>query len=678
MTATCWEILALEETGDERRIRAAWFDLLRQYRPQDDDDTFVRLRGALDEALLLAREWQSLPGTKVTLVPDAPPQTTEDETLTLPFTLPETAADDAAVDAIIQGMLVLYADFSLRRQPALWQQLLAHSVLSAAPVRQGVSDWIILNPKRMPWLPAPVLSLLWNHFDWDNDELREDARLDDAVLDAHFQRLYSGGGFTAAVADLRFASAFSVEQIDAYLAEREAALELAFEQESTLFIERVNALLAEPVEDPDLLCWLATHFRYMGNGEASRDFSQRLIDLDPGKVDGWLRQAQINMDERYYYRAWDDFCQVLRIAPRHILGLKGLAQCLLQLEYLHDARSLYALIYQQVEFDAESQVQILHINTLLHKEHQSALKQNDYGMTACENLAQSYNQTGAYAQCIDFVLVLRENASMNNSLLWRLFKSSIIGHLYRSMFLRHGDFAARYVSAPTYISLGYAFERTGKDKEAREAYRWALNSARHLGSDTFPALEPLLNVMSDLKEWQASIPLLQEALADRPSHAHFWHLLAEAYRYTDRADEALEAADRSIELDTSRWVYFSTRSLILMKKGEFLRALNDLDEVIRGYHSYAWAWHRRGLCLNRLGHHREAIACFEEALDWKIVSDQTALELVKAACECGEYEKAQRGAGLFIKFNGEPEEIAPWLARMEKMAAQAQDQENVA
>ena len=677
MTATCWEILALEETGDVHRIRAAWFDRLRQHRPQDDDETFVRLRDALDDALLLAREWQSLPGTKVMPKPDDEPVTAE-EAAELPFILPETASDEQSIEAIIQTMQALYADFSLRRQPALWQKLLAHDLLRAAPVRQSVSDWIILNPERMPWLPAPVLSLLWNHFDWDNDELREEDRLDDAVLDAHFERLYSGGGFTAAVADLRFPQAFSVEQIDRYLTEREAALDLAFEQDSTSFIERINALLAQPVSDLDLLCWLATHFRYTGNGEASRDFSRRLIDLDPGKVDGWLRQAQINMDERYYYRAWDDFCRVLSIAPRHILALKGLAQCLLKLEYLHDARSLYELIYQQVEFDAESQVQILHINTLLHKEHLSALKQSNYGMTACENLAESYNQTGAYAQCIDFVLALRTNAVMNNSLFWRLFKSSVIGHLYRGIFLRHGDFAARYVSAPLYLSLGYAFERTFKKKEAREAYQWALNSARHLGSDTFPAQERLLEAMSDLKEWEASVPLLKDALADRPSHAHFWHLLAEAYRFTDRTDNALEAADRSIELDSSRWVYFSTRSLILLDKEEYARALVDLDEVLRGAHSYAWGWHRRGLCLNRLGRHREAIACFEDAIDWKIGHQDAALELVIAACECGEYEKAQRGAALFTEYNGEPQDIAPWLARIEEIAPQVNGEESVA
>lgn len=678
MTATCWEVLALEETGDERQIRAAWFDLLRLYRPQDDDDTFIRLRAALDEALLLAREWQSLPGNTVIPTRDEPLVAEDATIVALPFTLPETTTYDAAVDAVIQGMLTLYADFRLRRQPALWQQLLAHDLLRSAPVWQGVSDWIILNPERMRRLPENILSLLWRHFDWDEDELRDSERLDDAALDAHFQRLYNSGGTVVPVADLAFTQGLSTEQVDAYLAERESVLGLAFEQDSTLFIERINALLAQPVSDPDLLCWLSAHFRYRGNGETSRDFSQRLIDLAPEQVDGWLRQAQINMDERYYYRAWDDFCRVLSIAPRHILGLKGLAQCLLKLEYLHDARSLYELIHQQVEYDAESQVQILHINTLLHKEHQSALKQNDYPMTACENLAESYNQTGAYAQCIDFVLALRERASMNNSLFWRLFKSSIIGHLYRGMFLRHSNFAARYVSAPLYLSLGYAFERTFRKKEAREAYQWALNSARHLGSDTFPALEPLLNVMSDLKEWQPSISLLQEALADRPSHAHFWHLLAEAYRFTDRMDEALEAADRSIELDASRWVYFSTRSLILLEKEEYARALTDLDEVVRGSHSYAWGWHRRGLCLNRLGRYREAITCFEDALDWQIEHSDTALELVKAACECGEYEKALRGAALFSEYKGEPQDIASWLVRIEGIAPQVNGEESVA
>lgn len=677
MTTSCWEILALDQTADVRAIRAAWFDLLRQHRPQDDDARFVCLRGALDEALALAREWQSLPGVKAVADTDDAPAAAEEETAELPFVLPQTASDADAIDAVIQGMLALYSDFTLRRQSALWQQLLTDERLNTPLVWQGVSDWIILNPDRMRWLPENILSLLWRHFDWDEDELRESERLDETVLDAHFLRL-DKDIFTVPVADLAFTQPLSVAQIDAWLAEREAALELAFSGESTPFIARISTLLAQPVSDPDLLCWLAAHFRYMGNGDASRDVSQRLIALAPEKVDGWLRQAQINMDERYYYRAWDDFCQVLAIAPRHILGLKGLAQCLLKLGYLHDARSLYELIHQQVEFDAESQVQILHINTLLHKEHQSALKQSDYRMVECEKLAESYNQTGAYAQCIDFVLALRERASMNNSLLWRLFKSSIIGHLYRGMFLRHGDFAARYVSAPLYLSLGYAFERTGKKKEAREAYQWALNAARHLGSDTFPALEPLLNTMSDLEEWKPSIPLLQEALAERPSHAHFWHLLAEAYRFTDRPDEALEAADRSIDLDTSRWIYFSTRSLILIDKGDFLRALADLDEVLRGAHTYAWGWHRRGLCLNRLGRHRQAIACFEEALDWKIKHSDTALELVKAACECDEYEKAERGVALFTEFKGDPDKIEPWLLRMEKMAERAKNEESVA
>lgn len=91
MTATCWEVLTLEETGDERQIRAAWFDLLRQHRPQDDDDTFIRLRGALDKALLLAREWQSLPGKKVMPTRDEPLVAEEDAGVTLPFTLPVMA-----------------------------------------------------------------------------------------------------------------------------------------------------------------------------------------------------------------------------------------------------------------------------------------------------------------------------------------------------------------------------------------------------------------------------------------------------------------------------------------------------------------------------------------------------------------------------------------------------------
>lgn len=665
MTAGCWEILAIDETNDAHRIRAAWFDLLRQYRPRDDDATFNALRVALDDALLIAREWQGPPtAEKESVATDVAEETAP----SLPFVLPVVTGHDEAINAVIAGIQYLYADFSLRQQPLLWRQLLASELLKPAAVWLEVSSWLVANLGQMPFLSVDVKAELSEYFEWDESEMLESDDWDPVQLEAHLQRMEDENDFTVPANALTFTQPLSVVQIDAYLAQREAALALASEPDSAPFNERIAALQAQPVKDPDLLCWLATHFRYAGNVEASRTFSKRLIDLAPDSPDGWLRQAQINMDERDYCRAWDDYCQVLAIVPRHILALKGLAQCLLGLAYLHDARSLYELIFQQAEFDMEAQTQLLHIDTLLHKERQIALKKSHYRIAECENLAESYNQTGAYTACIDFVLALREQADTNSSRLWRLFNSSIIGHLYRGLFVRHDGFTARDVSAPLYISLGYAYERTGQEEEAKKAYQWALNSARQLRRDTFPAREALLNVMAELEEWQLLIPLLEDALSDRPSHAYFWYLLAEAYRFTDRPDDALEAADRAIALDTRRWVYFSARSLILLGKGEFYRALADLDEVVRGADSYAWGWHRRGICLNRLGRHRQAMACFELAIGLNLKYVETALELVKAACECDEYNQAQRGAALYSELNGDPQKIAPWLSRMSRMA----------
>lgn len=673
MSSTCWEILGLNETGDSRRIRAAWFDLLRRNRPQDDDDRIVQLRIALREALHIAREWQGLPGAKnePARADQTSPEPVEDSVPLLPFVLPVQAEDSVAAQAVTGGMTTLYADFALRQQAALWQQLLTHECLTSEAVRLQVTDWLVNNLQQMPFLSSEVKSLLWRCFDWDEADMEEAGRWDETLLHAFFARLHEGDDYGVSVSDLTFSQPMSGAEIDAWLRARQQALSIAFEEDSAPFIAAIDALLQQhPVSDPDLLCWLATHFRYMGNADASREYSQQLIALAPGRVDGYLRQAQINMQTRYYYRACDDFCRVLDIDSRSIHALKGLAQCLLALGYYPDAREIYRLIADEIPFDAEARIQILHIDTLLQKERLAALKAHDYRMVDCELLAESYNHTGAYDQCIDFVLALRERAESNRSLLWRLFKSSIIGNLYRALFLRHGDFAPRYVSAPLYIALGEAYEYRGKREEAKKAYQWALNAAHHVGGNTFPALYPLLNTMSDLKEWEPSVPLLEEALTAWPNHAHLWHLLAEAYRYTDRLDEALDAADRSIALDASRWIYFSTRSLILMRLEQYERALSDLDEVVRCKHSYDWGWHRRGICLSKLGRYDAAIHSFEEAIDWKIDYAPTALEMVKAACEAGNYQKARRGAELYAEYKGDPQPMEPWLVRIDQLAQQ--------
>ena len=53
-TMSCWHILNIAPTNDERAIKRAYAKLLKTTRPDDDAEGYQRLREAFDEALAIA------------------------------------------------------------------------------------------------------------------------------------------------------------------------------------------------------------------------------------------------------------------------------------------------------------------------------------------------------------------------------------------------------------------------------------------------------------------------------------------------------------------------------------------------------------------------------------------------------------------------------------------------
>ena len=55
---SCWQLLGIEPTGDQRAIKKAYRGLLKEHGPEDDPDMFMRIREAYEQACELARDFQ--------------------------------------------------------------------------------------------------------------------------------------------------------------------------------------------------------------------------------------------------------------------------------------------------------------------------------------------------------------------------------------------------------------------------------------------------------------------------------------------------------------------------------------------------------------------------------------------------------------------------------------------
>ncbi|MEL0579862.1 tetratricopeptide repeat protein [Pectobacterium punjabense] len=682
MKTSCWVFLGIEETVDQMAIRRAYARLLRQHNPEDDAEAFKALRAAYEDALLQARylvakgdaEQQENPASEVAA---------EAEKMSNPAA--NTANDDIAVmqdtmqqiEAIKQRVAAIYADFQCRIDDGVWRDVLSTSVLDRLEIKQPVSLWLFGFLGHCAFLPDSVKQCLLETFDWEHNLLLLRRHYSSQQVEDVLEWLNDEDVWHIPVRGLRFPSGITGEDVDRYFHDREQLVRIVYQHDNAAFDRQLAQMLSRQICDPELLCWAIAHYHRLGDFSPARECCRQLIAMVPEQIDGYLRLAQIELDDRQYLRAADAFNQVLEMQSDHAVALKGLAGCFLAQGMLFEARELYRYLCTLVPYDVEAQIQVLKINAQTIAGGFATIKPKRYSMEYCEEVAECYLQNGAYTLCIDFIQHLMARAEYNAKPLPRLIRGSIFEVIYRSFFVKHGDFNERTLSSTLYMTLGDVHYQLDQYEDARQAYTWALEEAQRQGENGYGASVCLARVLLKLKIYQDVIPLLEKAQGYHRNDSEICFMLSEAFRFTDEYDKSLEYVNQAIALDASHWVYFSVRSIILHYIFErYEEALSDLNFIVRCKPSFSSVWYRRGICLSRLGRHREAIESLEEAIDWNIKDPDAALELLKSACELGLYDKAQRGVKLYQEYGGDMDEIGEWLMKLEQIAPGRQGVDN--
>ncbi len=188
--------------------------------------------------------------------------------------------------------------------------------------------------------------------------------------------------------------------------------------------------------------------------------------------------------------------------------------------------------------------------------------------------------------------------------------------------------ASDSVDAATLVDVGLDYIRINRHEQATEA----LERAARYADDERVEQEAWINkgvAHAELEEYDAAIGSYREAinLADDSEHAATAETnLAYALWEFGRTEEALEHAERAVELDPRFGQAWYNRGFFLNERGLAEEALNAFDNAIRlGYRS-ADLLEEKAIALEHLGEDERAEEVAEQAEEMRSENEQELLD----------------------------------------------------
>ncbi|ERH02851.1 MAG: tetratricopeptide repeat protein [Halonotius sp. J07HN6] len=191
------------------------------------------------------------------------------------------------------------------------------------------------------------------------------------------------------------------------------------------------------------------------------------------------------------------------------------------------------------------------------------------------------------------------------------------------------DISADQVDVQELIEVGLSYMEINRHEEATEAFERA---ARFAEDDSLDEQEAWVNkgvAHGQLEEYDEAIGAYQEALRidDDSEHAATAETnLAYALWEFGRTEEALEHAERAVEIDPRFPQAWYNRGFFLVERGLTEDALNAFDNAIRLGMRNAEILEEKARALEELGREEEAQDVIEEAEEMRAEAEEELTE----------------------------------------------------
>lgn len=607
-----WNILEIEPTVDIKIIKRAYAKKLKSKPPEDNPEFFQILREAYENALKNAKYIKEVKSAN-TISEEKSTSYENNSTLNTESTPSyndfiendTTVKPEDLIDNFMNKVDKLYNNFFMRIDINNWKLLLEDKNFWYIGIHEKLS-FNMLNFLASHYnLPRKIWALLDTYFDWANqiDNLYK-------YFNKNFVN-YIIGEITCPF-ELRYDffkkdyecdyDKFISFRSDAYFALTDNNLEKA-----KISLDSAMNLFKD---DPDLVRMFGKYYLKVSDYENAEVHFKHLIEIAPKEIDGYLNRGFLLLKLSKINEAYYDFEEALNLYPDNLQALKGLAKCYYELNRLLESKLLYEQVSEECPYDIDAKMSIIEINVKLMKKYKADLTNNPTSLNIIYKLADTYFELDYFEKCYEFIKNADKFSVLNSEL---------------------------------YLLLANASSNINNKKEALKYLDKALAIAYNEGKNGYAILFKLGVINYELKNYDVAIKNLKLALKINEYDAEVLYYLAEAYRWKDEDPKALTFINKAISIDSSKWLYYSSRALLHYELKNFKESLEDHKIVLFNKSNFSDAWYRKGYCHLQLSQYSEAIGSFETAIDWgtdyKDVNLRLALchfklENFKAAIRC--------------------------------------------
>lgn len=225
--------------------------------------------------------------------------------------------------------------------------------------------------------------------------------------------------------------------------------------------------------------------------------------------------------------------------------------------------------------------------------------------------------------------------------------------------------------ADAQLGLGYAFQKVGQFRQAKESYERALKvDAREVR-----AMNNLAHLLIETEEdIPLAIRLLKQAVQLRPDFAAAWDNLGWAHYKSKDYGQATDYFKMALSQDPNNASAHYHRGLAYLRKEDYSRARAHFEKVVRLDPRHANAWISLGLTLQRMDKKSEAGAAYQRALALLNRKSPLGREVVRLLNSLGQLYSSPGGMlgssdSVFAKYQPESNSasVAQPFANMDPM-----------